>query len=59
LAALLTIWRCGCLADGLMQGITLGSYEQWCGWVRDPLLTLGCRDPVERMSEAKARDPFR
>jgi hypothetical protein len=59
LAALLTIWRYGRLADGLMQGIALGSYEQWCAWARDPLLTLGCRDPVERMSEAKARDPFR
>ena len=59
LAALLTIWRYGRLADGLKQGIALGSYEQWCAWARDPLLTLGCRDPVERMSEAKARDPFR
>jgi hypothetical protein len=59
LAALLTIWRYGRLADGLMQGIALGSYEQWCAWVRDPLLTLGCRDPVERLGEAKARDPFR
>ena len=37
----------------------LGSYEQWCAWVRDPLLALGCRDPVERVSEAKARDPMR
>jgi hypothetical protein len=59
LAALLTIWRYGRLADGLLQGIALGSYERWCAWVRDPLLTLGCRDPVERLGEAKARDPFR
>jgi hypothetical protein len=59
LGALLTIWRYGRLAGGLTRGIALGSYEQWCAWVRDPLLTLGCRDPVERMSEAKARDPFR
>jgi hypothetical protein len=59
LAALLTIWRHGRLLDGLKQGIALGSYEQWCAWVRDPLLALGCRDPVERVSEAKARDPFR
>jgi hypothetical protein len=28
-------------------------------WVRDPLLSLGCRDPVERLSETKARDPMR
>ncbi|HZZ21242.1 MAG TPA: hypothetical protein VFE60_01025 [Roseiarcus sp.] len=27
--------------------------------MRDPLLTLGCRDPIERLSETKARDPER
>jgi len=59
LAALLTIWRYGRLAGPLKQGVTLGSYEQWCAWVRDPLLSLGCRDPVERLAEMKARDPFR
>jgi hypothetical protein len=59
LVALLTIWRYGRLAGDIEPGKTLGSYEQWCSWVRDPLVTLGCRDPVERMSEAKARDPFR
>jgi hypothetical protein len=59
LGALLTIWRYGRLAGDIKPGKALGSYEQWCAWVRDPLLALGCRDPVERMSEAKARDPFR
>ena len=34
----------------------LGSFEQWCRWVRDPLLALGCKDPAERVSEAKERD---
>jgi hypothetical protein len=58
LAALLTIWRYGRL-DSLKQGVALGSYEQWCAWVRDPLITLGCQDPIERLSEAKERDPFR
>jgi hypothetical protein len=58
LAALLTIWRYGRLIE-IRRGMTLGSYEQWCAWVRDPLLDLGCRDPVDRMSEVKARDPFR
>jgi hypothetical protein len=57
LAALLTIWRHGRLADGLKQGVALGSYEQWCAWVRDPLLTLGCRDPVERIGESQAARP--
>jgi hypothetical protein len=59
LAALLTIWRYGRLAGDLKQGVSLGSFERWCAWVRDPLLDLGCRDPVERLSEVKQRDPFR
>ena len=59
LAALLTIWRYGRRVEGIKRGVVLGSYEQWCSWVRDPVLTLGCRDPVERLSETKARDPMR
>ncbi len=59
LAALLTIWRYGRFASDIKQGKPLGSYEQWCSWVRDPLLALGCSDPVERVSEAKRRDPSR
>jgi hypothetical protein len=56
LAALLTIWRWGRRASGITPGRALGSFEDWCRWVRDPLLALGCEDPVERISEAKARD---
>jgi hypothetical protein len=56
LAALLTIWRWGRTATHLEPGLALGSFEQWARWVRDPLLALGCQDPVERVSEAKARD---
>ena len=37
-------------------GRPFGSFEQWANWVRDPLLALGCQDPGERVSEAKARD---
>jgi 5S rRNA maturation endonuclease (ribonuclease M5) len=59
LAALLTIWRYGRRTEGIKRGVMLGSYEEWCAWVRDPLLSLGCRDPVERLSETKARDPMR
>jgi hypothetical protein len=56
LAALLTIWRWGRNATDIKRGLPLGSFEQWGQWVRDPLLALGCRDPVERVSEAKERD---
>jgi hypothetical protein len=56
LAALLTIWRWGRIAKGMNTGRTLGSFEQWCEWVRDPLLALGCKDPADRVSEAKERD---
>ena len=56
MAALLTIWRWGRIATDIKPGKALGSFEQWCSWVRDPLLALGCQDPVERVSEAKQRD---
>ena len=56
LAALLTIWRWGRIANGIIPGRTVGSFEQWCAWVRDPLLALGCEDPADRISEAKERD---
>jgi hypothetical protein len=56
LAALLTIWRWGRQTPGMLPGRTLGSFEQWCRWVRDPLIGLGCQDPAERISEAKERD---
>jgi hypothetical protein len=59
LASLLTIWRWGRIAADLKVGLPLGSFAQWCQWVRDPLLTLGCRDPVERVGEAKKRDSRR
>jgi hypothetical protein len=56
LAALLTIWRWGRIATDIETGLPLGSFAQWCRWVRDPLLTLGCHDPAKRVSEAKERD---
>lgn len=58
LAACLTIWRWG-LQSLLPKGRALGGFEQWCAWVRDPLLALGCIDPVLRISEAKQNDPHR
>lgn len=60
LAAVLTIWRWGRQnPDGMTQGLRLGSFETWAEWVRDPLLTLGCADPVQRIQEAKAGDARR
>jgi hypothetical protein len=59
LAALVTIWRWGRIATNIKPGLALGSFAQWCRWVRDPLLALGCQDPVERISEAKQRDARR
>jgi hypothetical protein len=59
LGALLTIWRWGKLTRDVKPGRPLGSFAQWCQWVRDPLVALGCQDPVERVSEAKERDVHR
>ena len=56
LVALLTIWRWGRIATDIEAGLPLGSFPQWGRWVRDPLLALGCQDPVARVSEAKERD---
>jgi Bifunctional DNA primase/polymerase, N-terminal len=58
LADALTIWRWGRQAR-LRPGRPLGSYEIWTTWCRDPLLALGVRDPVDRLSEIKAADPRR
>lgn len=59
LAALLTIWRWGQIQADLPAGRRLGGFDQWGRWVRDPLLALGCRDPVERIAETKQRDTRR
>lgn len=60
LAAAFTILRWGRQnAAQLMRGRPLGSFEQWAAWCRDPLLTLGTRDTVERINAIKARDPER
>jgi hypothetical protein len=58
LAAALTIWRWG-RQTRLEPGKSLGSYEVWAQWCRDPLLALGLRDPIDRIAEIKAADPAR
>jgi hypothetical protein len=60
LNAALTILRYGRQHDAtLARGEALGGFPQWCRWVRDPLLALGCKDPVARIPEAKQADPAR
>jgi putative DNA primase/helicase len=60
LTAALTIWRWGGQnTPGFTRGKPLGSFEKWAEWCRDPLVALGCRDPVERIEELKAGDPRR
>lgn len=59
LAAALTVWRWGRHQDAagtLAKGLALGSFDDWCRWVRDPLVALGCADPASRVHEAKQRD---
>ena len=59
LTDLLMIWRWGRQEVGLEKGRPLGSFDQWCRWVRDPLLTLGCCDPAIRVGDAKHKDALR
>jgi hypothetical protein len=60
LTAGLTIWRYGRIHEkSIAEGKALGAYEDWTRWVRDPLLDLGCKDPVTRMETAKSLDPKR
>jgi hypothetical protein len=60
LGAASTVWRWGRQnAADLDPGRPLGSFETWAEWCRDPLLALGCRDPVDRIDSVKADDPDR
>ena len=47
------------MRPALERGRPLGSFETWSRWVRDPLLALGCTDPVDRLARSKANDPER
>jgi len=60
LSAALTIYRWGRQnASNLSRGVPLGGFATWAEWCRDPLLSLGCSDPVARMRAMKALDPQR
>ena len=57
LSSAVTLWRWGRQnAQMLRRGRSLGSFEQWGEWCRDPLLTLGARDPVDRIAAIKSDD---
>jgi hypothetical protein len=58
LGAALTVWRWGRLND-IKSGLSLGSFERWASWCRDPLVALGCADPVKRIGDIKRDDPRR
>lgn len=58
LGAALTIWRWGRRND-IKRGLPLGSFERWARWCRDPLVALGCTDPVKRIGDIKRDDPRR
>jgi hypothetical protein len=60
LSDVLTIWRWG-RQNGRTRpsGRPLAGFETWAEWCRDPLLALGCPDPLTRMDETKAADPNR
>ena len=53
LTAALTIWRWGRQSKHLPRGKPLGSFETWAEWCRDPLVALGCLDPVDRIGELR------
>lgn len=57
-AALLCIWRWA-IQNRVDRGAALGSFERWGSWCRDPLLALGCRDPVSRIQAMKDVDSLR
>ena len=58
LGDVLTIWRWGRRND-IKRGLPLGSFERWSRWCRDPLVALGCTDPVKRINDIKRDDPRR
>lgn len=60
LAAVLTIWRWAQQnPDDQVRGLALGTFDRWCRWCRDPILTLGGADPVAKARAAKQDDPRR
>lgn len=55
--AALTVLRAFHVAGRPRQSEPLGSFEEWSRWVRDGLLWLDERDPVETMEKIRSADP--
>ena len=58
LADLLTIWRWG-RQNKIKPGISVGTFEEWGRWARDPLVALGCMDAAMTMRRNMENDPGR
>jgi putative DNA primase/helicase len=56
-AAILTIVRAYLAAGEPCKTQPLNSFEQWSRLIREPLLWLGCADPVQTIEESREEDP--
>lgn len=56
-AAILTIARAYLVSGERVKLTPLGSYEEWCRVVREPLVWLGEADPVKTIDSAREEDP--
>jgi hypothetical protein len=60
LSDLLTIWCWGRKnRQSLFRGRPLAGFDTWAEWCRDPLIALGCPDPLTRLDETRSGDPYR
>ena len=56
-AAIITIVRAHVAAGHPAAGTPLASFESWSEMVRNPLIWLGCADPVQTIETAREEDP--
>jgi len=56
-AAILTIVRAYLAAGEPCKTQPLNSFEQWSRLIREPLLWLGCADPIQTIEESREEDP--
>ena len=55
--AVLTIVRAWLMSGEKPSKTVLGSFEEWSNFVREPLIWLGCDDPVNVIEEVRLSDP--